>query len=295
VFQDVAAIGVGTDFVDQVEQAISRSDASLVVIGPDWLGATDSEGRRRLDDPDDHVRSEVRSALASPHPVVPVLVGGALLPTEADLPEDLAPLARRQAVELRDATWAEDVEVLVRRLEGKEVAKPRRITPWAIALALVVVGALAAWRAMTGSENGATPECEAIRNDLLTRVDVPPGASAVDDSDDRLIRYTVSRADYLAVDPNWFIVLQVEARNETPETGNQAGLYYSKESFVSLLVDGFVSDPTCFTPIAGNRDDVLPGQAASGIVGFESMRDPTGAELVLGINGGQLIEISPGV
>ena len=117
---DVSAIAVGTDFVDQVERAISTSDASLVVMGPDWLGATDPEGRRRLDDPEDHVRSEVRSALASPNPVVPVLVGDASLPTEDQLPDDLKALARRQAVELRDETWSEDVEMLVRRLEGKE-------------------------------------------------------------------------------------------------------------------------------------------------------------------------------
>ena len=120
---DVSDIGVGTDFVDQVKRAISTSDASLVVIGPDWLGATDSEGRRRLDDPDDHVRSEVRSVLASPNPVVPVLVGKASLPSEDELPDDIAMLARRQAVELSDETWSEDVEMLVRRLEGKETAR----------------------------------------------------------------------------------------------------------------------------------------------------------------------------
>jgi hypothetical protein len=62
---DVAAIAVGTDFVDQVESAISTSDVSLVVIGPEWLRATDAEGRQRLDDPEDHVTAEVRSALAS--------------------------------------------------------------------------------------------------------------------------------------------------------------------------------------------------------------------------------------
>ena len=61
VFMDVAAIAVGTDFVDQVDRAIAGSDVSLVVIGPNWLGARDADGQRRLDDPDDHVRSEVRS------------------------------------------------------------------------------------------------------------------------------------------------------------------------------------------------------------------------------------------
>ncbi|HSK07099.1 MAG TPA: toll/interleukin-1 receptor domain-containing protein, partial [Acidimicrobiia bacterium] len=65
VFMDVATIAVGTDFVDQVDRAIAGSDVSLVVIGPNWLGIEDADGRRRLDDPNDHVRSEVRSALAS--------------------------------------------------------------------------------------------------------------------------------------------------------------------------------------------------------------------------------------
>ena len=43
VFMDVAAIAVGTDFADQVERAISTADVSLVVIGLDWLGATDAK------------------------------------------------------------------------------------------------------------------------------------------------------------------------------------------------------------------------------------------------------------
>jgi hypothetical protein len=40
---DVAAIEVGTDFVDQVDRAIAGSDVSLVVIAPNWLGATDAD------------------------------------------------------------------------------------------------------------------------------------------------------------------------------------------------------------------------------------------------------------
>lgn len=76
MFMDVAAIEVATDFATQVEQAIADSDVSLVVIGPNWLRLEDAGGGRRLDDPDDHVRDEVRAALESTHPVVPVLVAG---------------------------------------------------------------------------------------------------------------------------------------------------------------------------------------------------------------------------
>ena len=128
-----------------------------MVIGPDWLGATDPEGRRRLDDPEDHVRSEVRSALASPNPVVPVLVGDASLPTEDQLPDDLKALARRQAVELRDETWSEDVEMLVRRLEGKETVGKSRRWMWPV-IGLVLLGGVGAaiWLAQTPADDELT-------------------------------------------------------------------------------------------------------------------------------------------
>ncbi len=293
---DVAAIDVGTDFVEQVSRAISTSDVSLVVIGPDWLSATDTEGRRRLDNPEDHVRSEVRSALASPNPVVPVLVGEALLPTKNDLPDDLAALARRQAVELHDETWSQDVQTLVRRLEGKEVAgSGRRFLPWVIGLVAVLVVGGVVWNALTDTNSGATPMCEPIANAERIEIEVAPEAAAVDEVDDRSLRFTVTRAEAAATGSGWLIVLEVEVHNETTESGNQQGLYYSISAFEALLVDGFANEPVCFSPIAGNRDDLTPGQRASALVGFDSITDPTRAGLVLGLNGGALIEITSGV
>jgi hypothetical protein len=49
------------------------------------------------------------------------------LPAASDLPEALRPLANRQAVTLRDATWHHDVDGLIRRLEGEKlIDAPRR-------------------------------------------------------------------------------------------------------------------------------------------------------------------------
>ena len=295
VFMDVAAIEVGTDFVDQVDRAIAGSDVSLVVIGPNWLDAKDTDGRRRLDDPNDHVRSEVRSALASSHPVVPVLVGVATLPTEEELPSDLVTLVRRQAFELHDETWAHDVEMLIRRLEGKDmVSSRRRLLPWSVGLVVLAIAGVLVWRGLADTNSGQTPTCERDPEVPLTSVDVGPEATAVDSSDERSIRYTVSKADVTASGSNWLVVLEIEARNETTTSGSQQGLYFSSSSFQALLVDGFAADPTCFTPIAGNRDDVVPGQAATGMVGFETTRDPTDSVLILGTEGGQMIEVTGG-
>ena len=128
----------------------------------------------------------------------------------------------------------------------------------------------------------------------LTSVEVGPQATAIDTSDERSIRYTVSKANSTASGSNWLVVLEVEARNETTTSCNQRGLYFSSSSFQALLVDGFATDPICFTPIAGNRDDVVPGQAASGMVGFETSTNSTDSVLVLGTEGGQMIEITGG-
>ena len=127
VFQDVTAIEPGTDFTQRVDEAIAQCDATLVVIGSDWLSMSGPDGTRRLDEPDDYVRREVGAALAAGVRVVPVLVDRAELPAPEDLPEALRPLAQRQAVALRDATWHQDVDALVRRLEGEELLDtPRR-------------------------------------------------------------------------------------------------------------------------------------------------------------------------
>jgi predicted ATPase len=66
------------------------------------------------------VRRASAAALASEARVIPVLVGGARMPSEAELPGAIAPLALRNAVELQDRRWREDVDALVDVLEGRE-------------------------------------------------------------------------------------------------------------------------------------------------------------------------------
>lgn len=116
VFMDVAAIEAGVDFVEALHAAVGSCDALVAVIGPQWFSAA-PDGRRRLDDPHDFVRLEIAGALERNIRVLPVLVEGASLPPTADLPDDLRALTRRQAVELRDSRWDDDIERLVHALE----------------------------------------------------------------------------------------------------------------------------------------------------------------------------------
>jgi len=117
VFRDVDDIRPGEDFIQAIESHLRNVDAVLVMIGPRWL-ATGADGQRRLDDASDFVSLEIRAALASGKPLIPLLVGGAAMPSAADLPDVIADLARRQAVVLSDVGWRSDVERLVANLRA---------------------------------------------------------------------------------------------------------------------------------------------------------------------------------
>jgi hypothetical protein len=116
---DVGTLEPGTNFVQKIESAVGSADALLVVIGRGWLDAKNADGERRLDNPEDFVRLEVALALAGEAVVIPVLVGGAVMPAEEDLPPDLVPLAHRHALTLFDADWHSG--------QGRLVAVLRRI------------------------------------------------------------------------------------------------------------------------------------------------------------------------
>jgi hypothetical protein len=102
VFMDVDTIEPGQDFVETLNRAVGICDVLLVLIGPMWLDISDESGARRLDNPNDFVRLEIASALKQNKTVIPVLLQGAIMPQKEDLPADLAPLSRRQAVQIDD-------------------------------------------------------------------------------------------------------------------------------------------------------------------------------------------------
>src|SRR5262249_25599283 len=98
---------------EAVRQKVNVADVVLVLIGPRWLTATDDEGRWRLADENDLVRLEIVTGLERNSRVIPVLVQGASMPRAKDLPGALAGLAQRNAFEIRDTHFDQDVAQLV--------------------------------------------------------------------------------------------------------------------------------------------------------------------------------------
>lgn len=120
VFMDIEGhIKPGDDYVEVLRSQIARCDILLAVVGPRWLTITDIDGRRRLDNPEDWVRVEIVTALeaGATKRVIPVLVAGAQMPNAGDLPDDLKPFARKQAVRLTLERFNQDAKSLVSEIE----------------------------------------------------------------------------------------------------------------------------------------------------------------------------------
>jgi uncharacterized membrane protein YeaQ/YmgE (transglycosylase-associated protein family) len=117
VFRDLDSIEPGLDFAEVIQRAVDSTEVMFAVIGKHWLTATDAAGQKRLENPDDYVRIEIATALKRNTRVIPLLVQGATMPRADELPEDIAPLARRNAFELHDSSWNAEVQRLITTLD----------------------------------------------------------------------------------------------------------------------------------------------------------------------------------
>jgi hypothetical protein len=182
VFIDYESIEPGRDFVEAIEEAVSSCRILLAVIGRDWLTCSDEHGRRRLDDPEDFVRLEIATALNRGVRVIPVLVQGAVMPHEKDLPVDMAALARRQSCVVRDLGWNDDVRKLIGKISA-DVQPPKRMPVARVAavavlllLALLVLFILRPFKMLRGVGARPTPAPVATASPTPAASTAPAGA-----------------------------------------------------------------------------------------------------------------------
>jgi TIR domain len=122
VFMDVDAIPLGTNFSKVLHEEVAKCGVLLAVIGPNWLDALDEHGNHRLNNPNDFVRIEIAAALQRSIPVIPILLDGARIPKADELPEDLKELALRNGMEVRHASFQDDMNRLIRGLKEDGVS-----------------------------------------------------------------------------------------------------------------------------------------------------------------------------
>jgi hypothetical protein len=198
VFRDVDTLRAGQDFEAAIRQRLAQCQACVVMIGPGWLKAQTSTGERRIDQAGDYVAMEIAAALARPEvAVVPVLVGGATMPSPDDLPERLRPLARRHALTARDETWEADMDRLAavlgtsapggaRDVDSRPTSKamPRYLVPAAL-VALVLLSGTA--YLLRGSGSGPSDAVAGVddgaADGVAYAIDVPASGNEVSHGD----------------------------------------------------------------------------------------------------------------
>jgi hypothetical protein len=164
IYMDLDSIKGGDNFATVIDDKIGLCDALLAVIGDRWLTCTGMDGSRRLDAAHDYVRMEIAKALERGVRVIPVLVGGGKMPHQPDLPDDLRPLAFHQAMDLRDAHFHTDADLLMEVLKetvpsitsGPRKARPNRLAVAAscvLAAAVIVGGVLVFWHVKTAAHS----------------------------------------------------------------------------------------------------------------------------------------------
>ena len=148
VFRDADGLQPGDNFLQSIRERIAAADVLFVLIGSRWLAATDRDGYRRLDDPHDLVRLEIELGLERKKRVIPIILPGAVMPTEKDLPATMAPLAQCQAVEVREMHFDHDVRHLVAGIRSRRPFDLRRLVRenslTVLVLAILVAGAFVA-------------------------------------------------------------------------------------------------------------------------------------------------------
>jgi TIR domain len=163
VFLDKDDLSAGSRWRAVIARQIGSRPVVLALLTPQYIGARDDSGSRRIDHADDPVRSEFAAAVAAGAHIVPLLCDGVeALPPGDTLPPELKTMAELTWRRLRTYDWDHDVARLLDDLRALGLKDAAAAEPdkrrWAIALAaaaaaLAAVAGVAGFKALTGRRN----------------------------------------------------------------------------------------------------------------------------------------------
>jgi len=114
VFVDIDNIPLGEKFPTYIKERIeAKCDVFLTVIGSDWLERDDTT----INSDRDFVRIEVRTALKSGVPIIPILAHGTAMPDASQVPSDIVPLLEHNGIRIDSDTFGSQVDKLIRGIE----------------------------------------------------------------------------------------------------------------------------------------------------------------------------------
>ena len=133
VFYDKEDLKGGDLWKERLRETIRGCSVFLALIGEDWLKAKNEKShRRRLDERDDPVRTEIEIALEAHRSsgllIIPVLIDKAQMPDAVDLPDSIQNLPDHNGLPLRasgtSAEWNADLQGLLACMREKKGIVP---------------------------------------------------------------------------------------------------------------------------------------------------------------------------
>ncbi len=177
VFMDRVEIRGGDNWRTKIDIALRDATVLLAIIGQQWLTVTDQRRRLRIDNENDWVRNELRTALNHNKQLIPVYVDGARMITDSQqLPPDIWRLTEVQAIELSGSFWDAGLLEVVRRLEAKGFRsynpsipmpeKRKKVTPLSREELETALAGLPGWTVTTTDVSTARGEPPLPRSEL---------------------------------------------------------------------------------------------------------------------------------
>jgi YVTN family beta-propeller protein len=125
VFRDINDIEPGRPWEEAIDQALVSCDVFVLLIGRGWLDATDDEGKRRIDDPEDRHRREIETAIDRRIRMFVVLMEDAHMPRRKQLPQTspgqeyggVALVPALHALRIADHAFDYGIEELIANIE----------------------------------------------------------------------------------------------------------------------------------------------------------------------------------
>jgi hypothetical protein len=117
VFLDIDNIDLGLNFQSTINSALQSTSIVIVVIGRQWLSATDSKGRIRISQESDYVRQEIAASIRLKKAIIPILLDGQEMPLSEDLPEAIRLLSAMNGAAISYRNFDSDLDSLITRLD----------------------------------------------------------------------------------------------------------------------------------------------------------------------------------
>jgi hypothetical protein len=259
IFMDVDAIEPGLPFDEVINQAVSRCEILLVIIGKRWMEQQPGVGPR-INDEKDFVRLEIAAALSRNVRVIPVLLDGAGMPTEELLPEPLRALARRNAIEISNTRFKSDVNRLVEVVSkvlgesnvppNQERSRSHRTTQYWL------LGGLTAVALFFSIAYFYLPPKENSEKDTVIKVQVPTDSTPIDGCFPPYVWRLAVPSDHICVteDSRKRVELENQRAAERREASG-VGPYGADTCLVGYVWrEAFKGDTVCVLP--SRRDEV---------------------------------------